>query len=235
MTSFKCTDILASNGVINFDADAFVNGTPARYVGNPSYPVYLPGEAPLMPIERYNLIPGPELAGQPVHDAFKSHEKKEDNNGFLNGLLVGGILAGAAYGISKINGIKNLFKSNQGTNNNVPPGNNANAGTSAGGSASSATPPPSPPASAPTGANSTQNTNSSVTQKVKDLAVKAKDWFIKLPKTVRIGTYVATGLGVLYGTYKLFSGGNAEVEPQAMQARRAVAGHQTVAGPRQHE
>ncbi len=33
-------DMLADAGIVNFDAAAYVTGTPARFVGSPQYPVY---------------------------------------------------------------------------------------------------------------------------------------------------------------------------------------------------
>ncbi len=85
-------DSLASNGIIDFDADAFVRGTTPRYVGDPDGPTYLPFERPLL-AEPY--LGGKHLSGQPKHDEYVSpHNKKSHLNWkqALAGVIVAGLL-----------------------------------------------------------------------------------------------------------------------------------------------
>lgn len=80
-------DVLASNGIINFDADAYVKGTTPRFAGSPGSENYLPGEAPLTaPISSSGFNPYmqgsvPKLNSEPPVDAFVKRkpekEKKE--------------------------------------------------------------------------------------------------------------------------------------------------------------
>ena len=89
-------DNLASNGIINFDADAYIHGKPARYVGEPK--AYLPFDQPL------NVYTGPnsKLHGQPAHDAFisKGAEGEGDMDWKKKATIV--LLAGlAAIGVFK--------------------------------------------------------------------------------------------------------------------------------------
>lgn len=68
-------DNLAANGVINFDADAYIQGKPPRYVGEPK--LYLPFEQPLCgcPCQ----CQGARLPQQPSHDAFiNNHQEKSE-------------------------------------------------------------------------------------------------------------------------------------------------------------
>lgn len=92
-------DMLAQEGVINFDAPAFVMGTKPRYVGNPrlSQMQPFPGPIPEAP-----LINQP----QPLVDEF---QKQDNNNHVKNptwkkvlfGLVAAGTLIFAGYKFKK--------------------------------------------------------------------------------------------------------------------------------------
>jgi len=108
--SLNSMDNLAANGIINFDADAYVNGTPPRYIGNPGMNAGLPFEAAVFPGPcQYGITPGPLLSGHPSKDAFIT--KSEHGHSLLgsNKLLAGGIIAAlAATAYSKV---KSTFSS----------------------------------------------------------------------------------------------------------------------------
>ena len=95
-------DMLADAGIINFDAAAYVTGTPARFVGRPNTPVY-------------NL---PPLSQQPQQDSFQSNNK--DNSIVKNplwkkvlfGILAIGGITWGCYKLSKMSkSINNWFSS----------------------------------------------------------------------------------------------------------------------------
>jgi len=95
-------DNLASSGIIDFDADAYVKGTPARYVGNPDPAAgYLPFDQPL-PAFPAQYGPAPQLPAQPRQDAFVTHNKEEGLPSWKKALAVvvlGGfaVLAGVKH------------------------------------------------------------------------------------------------------------------------------------------
>ena len=60
-------DMLAQNGVIDFDAASYIMGQPLRYVGNPSHPSPFNGQPPTMT----NL-------NQPKIDEFNMNSDKKD-------------------------------------------------------------------------------------------------------------------------------------------------------------
>lgn len=100
-------DILASGGVINFDADAFVNGTSPRFVGKPEGNLYLPFDRPLPALpDAGEIKAGNHLKGHPDADAFISKEKEHKPiswKAVLTGILAGAL---ALFGASKIGKIK---------------------------------------------------------------------------------------------------------------------------------
>lgn len=121
-------DSLATNGIINFDADAFIKGTPPRFAGSPEAPVYLPGEQPLNTFEPSRPHEGgPKLQGEAEKDAF-IHKDAENNEGGTSWkkILTIGLLSGLAiFGASKLKklpkglqnigeSIKNLFTNKKG-------------------------------------------------------------------------------------------------------------------------
>lgn len=106
-------DNLAANGIIGFDADAYVKGTTPRYVGNP-YKEYrgLPFEEPLpiMPAQ-HGISGGPKLGGEPEKDAFISHEEPKSNHTSLKSMIAGITVAGLGiYLLTKTNKIKEFLK-----------------------------------------------------------------------------------------------------------------------------
>lgn len=110
-------DMLASAGIIDFDAQSYIQGTPARYWGAPQ--TYLPLETPLpqMPYKGntgYNGIPGqPPLVGpaavlpsQPAQDIF-GHPSVKSKTATWKKVLAGvstAVLVGLAA--FKLKGIK---------------------------------------------------------------------------------------------------------------------------------
>lgn len=104
-------DNLATNGVINFDADAFLKGTKPRYVGSPEPELYMPGDQPLLDspnIPVYGVTPGAQLKGQPSRDAFVSHEGAENSGSIsIKTALTAGIIG--VLGIFTGSKIKSKF------------------------------------------------------------------------------------------------------------------------------
>ncbi len=89
-------DALASAGVINFDAPAYIKGTQPRYYGNPAFET-IPPELP-------------QAKTQPVKDEFKKSENPVQNPKWkkvLFGLL---LTAGTIFAASKLKPVKNLLK-----------------------------------------------------------------------------------------------------------------------------
>lgn len=117
-------DRLASNGIINFDPEAYIYGAPPRYVGNPNGYIGLPQDRPLpvMP-ESYGITPGYNLSGHPTNDAFVNHENGESkhNTSSWKSILAGIVFAGLALyagvkckaKLSKLFGKKNNLTSNK--------------------------------------------------------------------------------------------------------------------------
>lgn len=109
MNSTSSLDGLASNGVINFDADAYVKGTTPRYVGNPFGSQYLPFDQPIITSPNYyGIAPGANLSGHPSTDAFVSKgEGKEGHQLPWNKIIAGGIIGSLALFIASK--AKNIF------------------------------------------------------------------------------------------------------------------------------
>lgn len=73
---YSSFDNLAANGIIDFDAEAYIKGTKPRYVGNPESCNQLPFEQPLPGNPcGYGIQPGKQLEGEPEVDAFIHREK----------------------------------------------------------------------------------------------------------------------------------------------------------------
>lgn len=102
-------DRLASEGIVDFDSESYIKGTPARYVGGPSH--YLPFEQPLNTYE--NCVPvgpsGPQIKQQPANDQFVNNNS---NNKNWKKILLAGIGATllAVVGIKYGGKIASLFK-----------------------------------------------------------------------------------------------------------------------------
>lgn len=106
-------DNLAANGVIDFDAEAYVKGLPPRFFGHQERYIGLPGEMPLMaepPI--YGVHPGAHLSGHPGKDGFESHEIEEGGNPSWKKALMTVLISGlAVIGAVKYRGkIAKLFQ-----------------------------------------------------------------------------------------------------------------------------
>jgi len=102
-------DNLAANGIINFDADAYIKGTSPRYVGNPGNANAMPFEQPLVPPGSYYPGLGAQLPQQPGHDQFKHDEghKKAGAKDVLAFAVFGSIAAYA--GVKFKDQIKKLY------------------------------------------------------------------------------------------------------------------------------
>ena len=95
-------DLLAKNGVLNYDAASFIKGQPPRYVGNPSNNV------------PFAEIPETPLISQPKTDEFQKEIKDDKENGLVKlpmwkkvlfGLLLAsGLTFGGIKLIKKIKG-----------------------------------------------------------------------------------------------------------------------------------
>lgn len=106
-------DMLAQNGVLDFDAPAFIMDQAPRYIGSPSGPVspYIGGPLPNAP-----------ALTQPKVDEFKQEKTKlppsnnnKDTNFVKNPswkkILFGALaLTAAGFGIYKFKSVKNYFK-----------------------------------------------------------------------------------------------------------------------------
>lgn len=176
-TSF---DSLAANGIINFDADAYIRGTTPRYVGNPNMGNGLPFEQPLNAMPSFPPL-GSQLPHQPIKDEF-SHEKHEKKEKDWKELLTLGVIGGTAVyaGIKYKNSIKKMF------------------------SKKVKTPPPSATAGATTAATAA-TTATTATTAGKSAARKAKIQAFFKNKTVKIAGLVGVGLIALYGLYDIIS------------------------------
>lgn len=99
-------DNLARNGVINFDADSYIKGTPARFVGDPDGYTGLPTDRPLLAEPMAYAMPGgAHLKPQPIKDGFESeHHKKEKNPVRTMLMIVAGLAAliGLKFGAKRI-------------------------------------------------------------------------------------------------------------------------------------
>lgn len=90
-------DNLATNGIIDFDAEAYVKGLPPRFIGRPERYVGLPGEMPLMAEPpAYGVYPGAHLSGHPGRDGFEHHEIEEGSNPSWKQALMTVLLSGLA-------------------------------------------------------------------------------------------------------------------------------------------
>ena len=94
-------DLLAQNGVINYDAASFIKGQPPRYIGNPKNP---PASNQQVLLE----MPEAPLISQPEVDEFKKQVKEDKENGLVKPplwkkILFGGLLAaGIVFVLAKV-------------------------------------------------------------------------------------------------------------------------------------
>lgn len=89
-------DALASAGVINFDAPAYIKGTQPRYYGNPAFETIVPEL--------------PQAKTQPVKDEFKKSENPVQNPKWKKVLFGVLLTAGTIFAASKLKPVKNLLK-----------------------------------------------------------------------------------------------------------------------------
>lgn len=168
---------LATNNIINFDANAFVKGTKPEFVGDPDGEQYLPLDRPIMAEfpHGYGITAGPQLHGEPSKDAFISHgeDHKKIDIPWATILTIGSLSALAIAAGMKIKSFLN---------------NRKTAPLKTG------------------GVVSTLKAKASSLPKPKDLYQNAKTWFTKLPPWGKVTGGIAAGLAVLYGIYKLTSG-----------------------------
>ena len=95
----NASENLASNGILNFDSNAFVMGTKPEFIGSPTPPLTLPLDEPLPGHCGYGfgnrlLDPSIRMHAQPNADAFVTR-----GHGGGDGALKGGILAAIAGAI----------------------------------------------------------------------------------------------------------------------------------------
>jgi len=188
-------DNLASLGIIDFDADAYINGTPPRFIGSPAYPTSFPGVAP-----------GSALAGQPDKDAFTKHEKGEDSNegNWVSKILIGGALVGTGYILGRATTfcgkVLHIFKKDGAIgklfNKSIEtetPECNADADIE----------------------EKVEAKTAETAKKSEGLISKSKAWVSKLSKTAKIAGGIGLGAGVLglaYEIYHNFKGGAVEAD-----------------------
>lgn len=180
-------DRLAANGIIDFDADAYIKGTTPRYVGDPDGYVGLPYDRPL-PVMNQPMgpYPGahnrPQLHAQPNKDAFVTHSDKKRTNIHWKEALFGVLLAAAGVfgGIKLSRAIKNR-----------------RAAKAAAATATTTT-------TTTAGATSRNKFSfKNILSKVKALGPIIKAKWTAMPKLGKIATGSAAGLALLYGIFKI--------------------------------
>lgn len=217
LSSSSSLDTLATTGVIDFDADAYVKGAKPRYVGNPGAGQYLPLEQPINSPANFGIKSGKNLPGNPEADAFvrnynekKEQEGKEETEGkkppSLQTLLAGGIIAALAlFAGNKINkhmkanpdsfkGIKEKWNTFKDKVKNFFSGSTEKSTEST-----------TKEAAAKTAEQTEQAAKKGIIEKAKNLLKGAKDKFMKLPKKGKIGVGIGAGLLGLYALYKATS------------------------------
>lgn len=128
--SSAALDNLAVNGVLNFDADAYIKGTPPRYIGHPNNGNGIPFEQPLPYAPMYPPL-GAQLPHQPIHDEFKSesHNKPVGWKEVLTLGIVGSLAVAAGLKFKK--GIVKLFSKKAPKVTTPPPATSTAASTTA--------------------------------------------------------------------------------------------------------
>lgn len=99
-------DSLASNGIINFDPEAYVKTGASKFEGEQEN--YLPFDKPLLATpQMYGMPYAPQLHGEPENDAFVSRLKEKHSKLPWKGIAVTSVIGGLALaaGIK----IKSLF------------------------------------------------------------------------------------------------------------------------------
>lgn len=192
-------DNLASNGVINFDANAYINGTPPRFVGNPEGDANLPLDKPLMATPGYGITPGQQLHGEPARDAFISRENGQAQSKFPWGKFLTGTFVASLAVMAGVK-IKSLIKGTKNAAEKVKEGKNGffteckNKLTSL-----------------------FKGDKSAPKEEIKEVAktVEEKKGLLKkLPKTLKVVGIGAVGLLGLYGLYKTLTGHKHPAAPE---------------------
>ena len=177
-------DSLANNRILNFDGEAFVKGTPARYYGAPEPKVQMPMDIPL-PASPCGMYPGygmysqfggARLNSQPCNDAFISRNEHISENFKIAGGIAAGVLG--TFGLSKLLSKKKAADAT------------ATATTAAATTA--------PTATAAT-ATATKEGKTTLIEKAKNLAKSALEKFKGAPKALRIGGGIVAAGALLYG------------------------------------
>lgn len=106
-------DNLVANGVLNFDADAYVRGESPRYYGNPFGSQAVPFDEPICPYSNPYMGGGYApvmMSPQPNADAFINRNEHSSANS-LKEILVYGFAGGLIiYGLHKLNKLGGFFK-----------------------------------------------------------------------------------------------------------------------------
>lgn len=218
-------DSLAANGIINFDADAFIKGTPPRYVGSPEEPLYLPFDKPLPDMfESHGKVGHGQNAGEgegnnpflsKVHGTNNVSSLKE----FLMIALVGGV---GAFLIAKRKSLAGHCKNIKGKTENfftsckekiTSPFKSKPKAVTASVSAAAAAPAVTAATTATTATAATTGTTAAA-KEAKGIKgffskIKALRWG-NMPKWGKITTVSSVGLIALYGAYRIFG-----AKPQA--------------------
>lgn len=222
--SSKSLDSLAANGIINFDADSYINGTKPRYFGAPSGGTSLPGDIPLT---GYGITPGENLHGEPAKDAFISHNEGEGSPLSMNTIATGGlVVALGLYAASKLKsflggksekaeGLRKHLDNARTTvaswinpnKETTQPQQTATAQTTTETPKAAAKTAPATEAVVKTEATTAANTTAKAEKGVKKLITQAKEFLAKHPKGTKITVAGLIGLLGLYGLYN-FVGGN---------------------------
>lgn len=106
-------DNLVANGVLNFDADAYVRGDRPRYAGNPFGSQELPFDQPICPsMYPYASYGGyaPIMPPQPNADAFINRYEHSNANSAKEVLITGGLIGLGIYALHKVNKLGGFFK-----------------------------------------------------------------------------------------------------------------------------
>lgn len=99
-------DSLATNGIINFDPDAYIKSGAARFEGENENEKYLPFDKPLLATpQMYGMPYGTH--GESENDAFISHKKEHHSKHNWKGIITLAIIGG--LGIFTGAKIKSLF------------------------------------------------------------------------------------------------------------------------------
>ncbi len=198
MNSTSSLDTLATLGVLDFDADAYVKGTKPKYVGNPQTSNMLPYSKPSNGYSSYGIQSGAYLSGYPAVDAFVSRgEKKAPVQVPWKELMTGGVLSAIAiYCGSKI---KKILKSKPDLAKNISTTidnckTKAKSIIKGTGEIAEST--------AKTADKTTKIAKKGIINTVKESFLKAKDIVSKLPKNVKIVGGIGIGLIVLHEIYK---------------------------------